>query len=133
MANYNIDYRFGPFSEIVRELGEDGYYEREVYTVVCDHGDGHRWLFTGRVYDRDHAERLAASFERRVTADWRPSDEYWDETYPCYGSPAYIAGGGDREFHADLEPEILHFPGSRAAEQAAQRRDWEVRNDPRNR
>jgi hypothetical protein len=124
-----MTYHFAPMDHATVKLGEDGPYTVVTYSAACTDELGNRWVHCFVFSEPESCERFCEGVLRSVSKDrgWKPG-ERWTPIQPVYGSSAYECGGGDCEFMADLEPELLFPPGSVEANIAAWTRDYENRD-----
>jgi hypothetical protein len=84
------------------ELYHDGYNDdgtktiKELYFITATSHYGEVYAYTGDLTGRD-IDRVIEGFTRRVTADWEPSEQYWNFVRYVYGSKAYT----DNYFEAE--------------------------------
>jgi hypothetical protein len=69
----------------------------EVWQVVLESDQGDRWTHELNFPDQDEAERFKDTLGPILCDEHCNPIGNWHETWPCYGSPAYIR----------IEPEIV--------------------------
>lgn len=87
-------------------IDEDGVRQTKmVYFVRAYNQYGQRFAHCHLFDSFAEAESLVRRIEARK--GFTPVlSQYWEETYPVYGSDWYCATGGDAVNHADIEPEF---------------------------
>lgn len=93
-----MEQRLGPWRE-------DHYPLLDCYTVAVTNRRGERLLYSGPVAadNRNAAEQLARRINQHIEThdEWEPREQYWEPTYPVYGSEEYQMSGAEMEWAAE--------------------------------